>query len=670
MSPLQNISFPGSEPLPQTTVGGKGHSLLRMAAAGLPVPPGAIVPTSFFAPWFETITDRPAWTQLLNADPSDWPPLCDRLKAHCHDLPLSPRQRDVLDALRSDLTARCGPDVRVAVRSSSPEEDLASASFAGGYETRLGVPLDDLEDAVRHCCASSLDARVLVYKTEHGFDDLTPRLAVVVQQQIASDVSGVGFSLNPVTNDYDEAVINASWGLGSSVVDGRVSPDHVVVDKVNRRIIESHTGTKSVSVTLDPAAGVREQSEDRPDQQALTPAQIQDVTALLCRVEALYGHPVDVEWTYADGRLYVLQARPITTYVPLHPSLQTAPGAPRRLYADFGLAKGAALNAPFSPLGQRTIQALGTHVAEWFLGDVDLDLDSRDSFLQMAPGRVYQNLSALLTIASPDRLAAGFEESDSRIAAILRTIDADRYRLPERPSWARWSVALRWLPHVARRVLQMLRSMLGVLLAPERAWTVYQRRVAAFETRLTDRVDNDLPLPAFVERYLKPSVMHFLEETGPAYGGSFLALQMLDRVAGTSAETQALTQHLKRGFRGEIVTDMGIALYRMAQRLDPVDVDDLSRLAERIKQRDLPDAFLQDWDRFLDRWGCRGPNEMDPGAPRPLAARAMSRGGAWAAARARRGGDGRARGRGAPAGGAGGAPRVTRGVRPAARSPM
>ncbi len=91
---------------------------------------------------------------------------------------------------------------------------------------------------MRYCFASSLDERVFVYKREHGFDVLSPRIAVVVQQQIDSEVAGVGFSLNPLTNDYDEAVIDANWGLGESVVAGLATPDHFIVDKVGRHVVD------------------------------------------------------------------------------------------------------------------------------------------------------------------------------------------------------------------------------------------------------------------------------------------------------------------------------------------------------------------------------------------------------------------------------------------------
>ena len=251
------VSFPGTERTTVAEVGGKAYSLIRMLEAGLPVPPGAVLTTEFFAPWFDEIRASPTWTALSEATPDKWAILCHELKGLCPTLPLTTTQRQALAELRKNLRA-LGDDALFAVRSSSPEEDLASASFAGGYETRLGVRLESLDDAVRLCFASSLDERVLVYKAEQDFDVLCPRIAVVVQQQIDSEVSGVGFSLNPLTNDYDEAVIEANWGLGESVVAGLASPDHFVVDKVSAKLIEKKLGAKQVSIWLARAGGTVE----------------------------------------------------------------------------------------------------------------------------------------------------------------------------------------------------------------------------------------------------------------------------------------------------------------------------------------------------------------------------------------------------------------------------
>ena len=138
-----------------------------------------------------------------------------------------------------------------AVRSSSPEEDLEGASFAGGYETTLGVTVETLEAAILHSFTSSFDERVFLYKKEHGFQLDHPRIAVVVQQQVDAESAGVAFSLNPLNNCFDEAVINANHGLGESVVAGEADPDVFVVDKLKREIIETRIGSKQAVITLN-----------------------------------------------------------------------------------------------------------------------------------------------------------------------------------------------------------------------------------------------------------------------------------------------------------------------------------------------------------------------------------------------------------------------------------
>ena len=244
------ISFADVPRSDRKLVGGKGYSLIRLTAAGLPVPPGSVLTTEFFESWFEELKTTELWSRLVEAKPDEWSTLCPDLKALSRTLPMSGAQQQALSETWP-LDAEPGRDRHLlAVRSSSPEEDLAAASFAGGYETRLGVGADELEDAVRHCFASSLDARVLAYKHTHGLDVLQPRIAVVIQRQIDSEVGGVGFSINPVTNDYDEAVINANWGLGESVVAGLAVPDHFVVNKVTGRLVASTLGAKQVSIWL------------------------------------------------------------------------------------------------------------------------------------------------------------------------------------------------------------------------------------------------------------------------------------------------------------------------------------------------------------------------------------------------------------------------------------
>lgn len=622
------VSFRGAAQTPLSEVGGKGYWLIRLTEAGLPVPPGVVLTARFFSPWFEEIKASAAWTALAGAPREQWAALCAELKRLCPALRLTQPQQQALEQARERLAAPANGGL-LAVRSSSPEEDLASASFAGGYESRLGVRPEELEEAVRRCFASALDERVLVYKEEHGFDVLSPRIAVVIQQQIDSEAAGVGFSLNPLTNDYDEAVIDANWGLGESVAAGLASPDHFVVDKVSRRVIERKPGAKQVAVWLSPDGGTVRRQGRRSAGLTLSDAQLGELTGALCRIEEFFGKPVDVEWAYAGGWLHVLQARPITTYVPLAPEMMTRPGERRRVYADAALSKGMTLNAPISPMGLDWIQETMAAFMEQLGATLRPDVPPEEVFVQFAGGRMYMNLSNVMWLSKPETIARSAAQTDALMAEILAAIDPGRYRSAKRPSWARLRTLL-FLPKLLWRLRGFFRNTLWALVSPDRARREYQRKTEAFEASLTKDVDYSLPLGEFRRTCSANLVEEMFDVTMPALMASLVALEAVDLVVPRKPpEARALSEKLKRGFTGNVVVEMGIALFRLARMLERPDFEDLPRLAERVNKREMPVEFLRAWDEFAGKFGWRGPGEMDLASPRyaddpALALRQMS----------------------------------------------
>jgi len=213
-------------------------------------------------------------------------------------------------------------DAPVAVRSSAIDEDGALTSFAGVHETFLNVRGDcALLTAIERCLESFFSPRALAYRRERGaergaFDDV--RMAVLVQQQIVSDVSIVAFSANPVTSARDEVVVTASWGLGESLVGGTVTPDTWWVRR-DGRIEAAQVGDKR-RMTVTTPDGCREVGVLRVLRMmpSLSTEQVLEVVQLAVRLEQLQGRPVDIECAYAGGRLYLLQCRPITTLGPAH----------------------------------------------------------------------------------------------------------------------------------------------------------------------------------------------------------------------------------------------------------------------------------------------------------------------------------------------------------------
>lgn len=202
-----------------------------------------------------------------------------------------------------------------AVRSSATLEDQAEASFAGQFETILNVPASEVAAAMRRCWASLWTERAIRYRAERSIDHRSVGMAVLVQVMVPCHVAGVAFSLHPVTG-ADEIVVEATWGLGEALAQGEVTPDRYVLDK--RTLAETQPrdlGAKAHRRVLDPSGGTRLE-EVPPDQRGvpcLSPRQLARVGQLTVDLERRLGHPQDVEWGFRGGRLYLFQARPVTT---------------------------------------------------------------------------------------------------------------------------------------------------------------------------------------------------------------------------------------------------------------------------------------------------------------------------------------------------------------------
>jgi pyruvate,water dikinase len=220
-----------------------------------------------------------------------------------------------LAAAYADLGRRCGStQPRVAVRSSAVDEDGPHASFAGLHETYLNViGPEAVTDAVRRCLASAYSERALRYRRHQGLGE-TARVAVLVQQLVVADTSAVVFSADPRTGDRDHVLINATWGLGESLVGGSVTPDLYVVRKDGLRIVERQVADKHVMTIMRPE-GTLEVPVPRclRGEPVLETAQVLALAELACVLERTQGWPVDLECAYQGESLYLLQCRPVTT---------------------------------------------------------------------------------------------------------------------------------------------------------------------------------------------------------------------------------------------------------------------------------------------------------------------------------------------------------------------
>ena len=258
-------------------VGGKAAKLGELMAMGFPVPEGCVFSTDAFkrVTAVNNLSTEASPSALLDAKLPD----------------------DVREAIEA-INVNFG-DASLAVRSSGIAEDLSGASFAGQYETVLGVKgRDALEKAVLRCWASAFSPRVVEYRKAKGVNGV--RMAVIVQRLVNADSAGVAFTANPTTGDRGEVVVNAVKGLGERLVSGQVTPDEWVVRTSDAICKSSPEG-------------------------AITRHQVLEIADLARRVEKHFGAPQDIEWAFSGDRLYLLQARPITALEGIDPEERIVP---------------------------------------------------------------------------------------------------------------------------------------------------------------------------------------------------------------------------------------------------------------------------------------------------------------------------------------------------------
>lgn len=313
-------------------VGGKSAHLGDLIQAGFPVPSGFAVTTQAF----DAVVAERVDELVAGIDPEDVAELeakAEHVRAVVEELAVPD---EVAEAIRDGyerLAAELGAEEpAVAARSSAVAEDAADASFAGMQSTFLWLRgADEALAGVRRCWASYFNAEALAYRARHGG---AAGMSVAVQAMVDARVAGVMFTLNPVTGDRSSLAIDASYGLGVTVVGGEVTPDSYLWSKVGRELVRSQVGTKEVECVVDPAGRgtvLREVPDELRARLCLEPGEVARLAELGREVERHYGSPQDVEWAIdrATGETYLLQARPETVWTPKRAAAETVSATDR-----------------------------------------------------------------------------------------------------------------------------------------------------------------------------------------------------------------------------------------------------------------------------------------------------------------------------------------------------
>ena len=321
--------------------GGKGASLGEMTrllqgysgrgSSSNPVPPGFVILASAFDRFLEetdfgveiaSLLKKINYKDLNSVDAASY-----QIRDLIHDVPMPKDLAKIFLSEFKKLKTKF-----IAVRSSATAEDSAVASWAGELETYLNTTEKNLLENIKKCWSSLFTQRALFYAFEKQVftkkhqqkiragtskmkDSYPVSVAVVVQKMVQSEISGVCFTAHPVTEDKNQMVIEAGYGLGEAIVSGQITPDTYVVDKRDFSIADINFSEQSRMIVKKKSEGVewKPVAKNKKNQQKLTGKQIIELAKLCVRLEKHYKHPQDIEWALEKGKLYITQSRPITT---------------------------------------------------------------------------------------------------------------------------------------------------------------------------------------------------------------------------------------------------------------------------------------------------------------------------------------------------------------------
>lgn len=594
--------------------GGKAKNLAALARAGFPVPAAyaleATAADDFFAEAFAR-GDRPA--DLLSAPSSALDPArLEELAAKARTAPIPPRIEaalfEALDALLAEGASA------VAVRSSSTLEDQEATSAAGLHRTVLGVTERDvLLDAVRECWASMLTPSAMSYLRALARRGDAFGVGIVVQAMVPAEVAGAMFTVNPLSGDVGEIVINAAYGLGDAVMDGRVSPDTYRVDKASRWVRDRVIGDKATAGRWSAKRGTF--TEDVADEDrarvCLDDALLDQLVRLGQRVEEHFDDARDVEWAAVGRTIYLLQARPVTALaLPPRRRSRRRPGRSRGKIVWSNLNVGEALPGVATPLTWSVLSEFSERGFRRAFGALGCTVPKDAELVGSFRGRIYLNMTEFMEIAS--------QVPGLRPRTLLSLAGGGEVDRLERDVSSRSSGAfLMRLPFTVTRFLRENAGLSERVAAFEESFTNERASLSSIDFRVLSNSGLDRVLFR-VERLLDDSGLVMLN----VYGNLLATVVLLRGVLGIVArqDQERLERDLLTGLADVDSAAPGLALWHIAQ-MARAEAPAAAVLAERdprqLAVEELPAGpTRRALQRFLTAYGYRGAREAEIAEPR------------------------------------------------------
>lgn len=598
--------------------GGKGANLTRLAQAGLPVPPGFILTTGAYRAFVETtgLKDRivARSRDVDSNDPLSFDSASIAIRALFDEAVLPPELENTIRQAYHTLAQAGERDPAVAVRSSATAEDLPDASFAGQQETYLNVRGEDaLLDAVKRCWSSLWTARAIAYRARQNIYSASVSLAVVVQRMVAADAAGILFTMNPVTSNRDQVVINAAWGLGEAIVGGLVSPDTLIVDKANGEIRETEIGDKAV-MTSPVEQGTDEVTVDEAKrrQLAITAGQASELVRLGNKIETAFGRPQDIEWAIAGEKVYILQARPVTaqasTELPKVPGDDDWPSIGMRPPQPFDRWTNADMGErypdPVTPLTWSFTTAITNDNMAYTLRGINPLYLNETQWVQRFYGHVYLNEGAMARVLNEEfGMPSSFTDDALGSGPGEKNAASQGFRFDR---------LLRAMPLFIR--------VSGERMKNEK---LFQESFPQIEAWVRDSMQQDLgklsdqDLLKQITTVWMPRVTDAINLHGDVTSTSMTSLPMLEKMMQSWAGRKELAHDMVTGLTGVESAGMVPALWHITQKirelgLEQVILDnDAQQALAQLRQMPESQPVMEMLDEFLAHHGHRTAMEAE-----------------------------------------------------------
>ncbi|MBI9045522.1 MAG: hypothetical protein JEZ06_13610 [Anaerolineaceae bacterium] len=598
-------------------VGGKGANLSKLAQAGFPVPRAYFLTTRAFKMFVQENRLQRGIEELISDLDEDDPADLERVSEIIRTRFSAGRIPIEVQSVILEVYEKLG-HAPLAVRSSATAEDLPEMSFAGQQDTFLNViGVENILKAVIDCWSSLWTARAMGYRQRNRIPHSEVSLAVVIQEMVPSEASGVMFTANPLSGSRSELVIDATLGLGEALVSGLVEPDHYVVNLLDGKSLQKTLGSKHLVMHGQALGGVYSEEMDASDHQAVSDTQILELSDIGMRIAYLYAFPQDIEWAISKGKIHVLQSRPITALFPVPEGM---PGQPLQAYFSFGAVQG--LLGPMTPLGRDAIRYI-------FAGGASLfgfkETHHSQKTIHEAGGRLWGNLSGIIRNPPGRKMAArAFSAVEPGSIPALKKIIAE----VELQS-GKGKLSLDTLKRFAKFVFPIARNMIrsirfpegkvqGVLREAEGEIRILEERAGAFQGETPDLAHSSELFKQiyFSFIYAVPHIM------GKALAG-LLPMILMNKISNHFTGSGDKALEITRGMPNNITTEMDLFLWETANliRKDASTTEtmlktEVQELGQLYLDGNLPQTAQEAIAVFMNKFGMRGVGEIDIGHPR------------------------------------------------------